>query len=66
MSEQEVLKLATKLYFDLPFWKRWNILRYYKSLNYDATDEWKNCWKIAYKMIMDTEAWNKKQISPAE
>jgi len=45
--------LALTLYKDLPFWRRWRIRKWYLSNNWDVTDEWHQCVKVARKMLED-------------
>lgn len=52
--KEEVLNLAQKLYFDLPFWKRWKVRKYYISNNWDVTGEWQKCVDIAVRMVENT------------
>ena len=60
--DDEVLQLAVKLYFDLPFYKRWKIYSYYNSNNWDVTYEWKKCCHVALTMICDMNDWSKNAI----
>jgi uncharacterized protein (DUF2344 family) len=53
MRDDAVFQLATILYTDLPFWKRWKIQKYYRSNNWDVTDQWTQCVKVANKMLVD-------------
>ena len=48
--KKEILELAQKLYFDLPFYERWNIRKFYKSNYWDVTEKWQNCVHQAERM----------------
>jgi hypothetical protein len=49
----EIYRLAVLLYCDLPWWKRRKVHRFYRSNNWDVTDEWTKCLRVAKKMYID-------------
>ena len=54
---KDIRLLTDKLYFNLPFWKRWNIFRWYKKNNWDVSGEYQKCFKVADKMCRDKNYW---------
>lgn len=62
--EKEIKELTDKLYFDLPFWKRWRVRKYYDSNNWDVTKEYRKCYEMAVRMIDEKNYWIKKTNQP--
>ncbi len=54
-KSREVKELAIKLYFNLPFYKRWRTNKFYISNNWDMLGNWEKCIKQAIKMIDDAD-----------
>lgn len=61
--KEEITKLAIKLYFDLPFYKRRNIKRWYISNNWDVSHEFDKCIDVARRMIENCD-YRLRDISP--
>lgn len=53
--KQNITELATKLYFDLPFWKRMRIFYYFDRNNWDVTGNFEKCILVARRMIEHAE-----------
>jgi hypothetical protein len=47
--------LADKLFFDLPFWKRSMVAKWYKRNNWDVLGIYADCVKQAVKMCEERE-----------
>ena len=54
--EKEIKELVDKLYFDLPFWKRYKTKRAFLTNGWDYTHEYKKCVEIARKMVETKES----------
>ncbi len=59
MSNQEKLEaiaiLSEDLFYSLPFWKKWNVAKWYRKNNWDVTHEWEQCVKQAWRMVEERE-----------
>lgn len=51
--DDEIKILADKLFFDLPFWKRWVVAKWYKRNNWDVLGIYAECVKQAEKMCKE-------------
>ncbi len=48
--DDEIKILADRLFFDLPFWKRQVVAKWYKQNNWDVLGVYAECVKQASKM----------------
>ena len=48
--DDEIKILTDKLFFDLPFWKRWTVAKWYRRNNWDVLGIYAECVKQAKKM----------------
>ena len=54
-KKEQIAMLSEDLFYSLPFWKRWNIARWYRKNDWDVTHEWERCVKQARSMVEERE-----------
>lgn len=48
---EQIVMLSEDLFYALPFWKRWDVAKWYRKNNWDVTHEWEQCVKQAMRMV---------------
>lgn len=54
--KEEIIKLAIQFYWELPFYRRNQIKRFYKDNNWDVTGRWQECIDTAKRMVEDAHS----------
>lgn len=54
----EITELSRKIYLQLPFWKRWQFMRYMESNNWDVKDVYSKCMREAKYIIEEEQRFN--------
>jgi len=53
INKEEIRKLAIQLYLKLPFWKRWQYVKWHKSNGWDVKKVFRKCTEEARFLLND-------------